>query len=82
MLEFFLCLPNRPFFEGMSQSSSQTEIGSLNSKGSLGRDTFSPVSRAIPSLYFMCFSPWTLTPFLFISRNKLKIIFNFLLLPK
>uniref|UniRef100_A0A3P9N323 Phosphofurin acidic cluster sorting protein 1 n=1 Tax=Poecilia reticulata TaxID=8081 RepID=A0A3P9N323_POERE len=29
---------------GMSQSSSQTEIGSLNSKGSLGRDTFSPVS--------------------------------------
>uniref|UniRef100_A0A665X062 Phosphofurin acidic cluster sorting protein 1 n=1 Tax=Echeneis naucrates TaxID=173247 RepID=A0A665X062_ECHNA len=35
----------RPFFEGMSQSSSQTEIGSLNSKGSLGRDTFSPVSN-------------------------------------
>lgn len=34
----------RPFFEGMSQSSSQTEIGSLNSKGSLGRDPFSPVS--------------------------------------
>uniref|UniRef100_A0A8C3G0R5 Phosphofurin acidic cluster sorting protein 1 n=1 Tax=Cyclopterus lumpus TaxID=8103 RepID=A0A8C3G0R5_CYCLU len=34
----------RPFFEGMSQSSSQTEIGSLNSKGSLGRDTLSPVS--------------------------------------
>ncbi|XP_032355192.1 phosphofurin acidic cluster sorting protein 1 isoform X1 [Etheostoma spectabile] len=32
----------RPFFEGMSQSSSQTEIGSLNSKCSLGRDTFSP----------------------------------------
>ncbi|XP_053272340.1 phosphofurin acidic cluster sorting protein 1 [Pleuronectes platessa] len=32
----------RPFFEGMSQSSSQTEIGSLNSKGSLGRDPFSP----------------------------------------
>ncbi|MEQ2166623.1 hypothetical protein GOODEAATRI_030217 [Goodea atripinnis] len=41
----------RPFFEGMSQSSSQTEIGSLNSKGSLGRDTFSPVSSpALPSL--------------------------------
>uniref|UniRef100_A0A3Q1HIP8 Phosphofurin acidic cluster sorting protein 1 n=1 Tax=Anabas testudineus TaxID=64144 RepID=A0A3Q1HIP8_ANATE len=37
----------RPFFEGMSQSSSQTEIGSLNSKGSLGRDTFSPVSPCI-----------------------------------
>uniref|UniRef100_A0A667WTG4 Phosphofurin acidic cluster sorting protein 1 n=1 Tax=Myripristis murdjan TaxID=586833 RepID=A0A667WTG4_9TELE len=36
----------RPFFEGMSQSSSQTEIGSLNSKGSLGRDTFSPVSNS------------------------------------
>uniref|UniRef100_A0A8D2ZS79 Phosphofurin acidic cluster sorting protein 1-like n=1 Tax=Scophthalmus maximus TaxID=52904 RepID=A0A8D2ZS79_SCOMX len=35
----------RPFFEGMSQSSSQTEIGSLNSKGSLGRDPFSPVSN-------------------------------------
>lgn len=34
----------RPFFEGMSQSSSQTEIGSLNSKGSLTRDPFSPVS--------------------------------------
>ncbi|XP_030636701.1 phosphofurin acidic cluster sorting protein 1 [Chanos chanos] len=32
----------RPFFEGMSQSSSQTEIGSLNSKGSLPRDPFSP----------------------------------------
>ncbi|XP_056604309.1 phosphofurin acidic cluster sorting protein 1 isoform X2 [Triplophysa dalaica] len=32
----------RPFFEGMSQSSSQTEIGSLNSKGSLSRDLFSP----------------------------------------
>ncbi|XP_028840764.1 phosphofurin acidic cluster sorting protein 1 isoform X2 [Denticeps clupeoides] len=32
----------RPFFEGMSQSSSQTEIGSLNSKGSLTRDPFSP----------------------------------------
>uniref|UniRef100_A0A9J8C3A7 Phosphofurin acidic cluster sorting protein 1 n=1 Tax=Cyprinus carpio carpio TaxID=630221 RepID=A0A9J8C3A7_CYPCA len=31
----------RPFFEGMSQSSSQTEIGSLNSKGSLSRDPFS-----------------------------------------
>uniref|UniRef100_A0A3Q3X4Q5 Uncharacterized protein n=1 Tax=Mola mola TaxID=94237 RepID=A0A3Q3X4Q5_MOLML len=38
----------RPFFEGMSQSSSQTEIGSLNSKGSLGRDTFSPVSCSDP----------------------------------
>uniref|UniRef100_A0A8C1X4P0 Phosphofurin acidic cluster sorting protein 1 n=1 Tax=Cyprinus carpio TaxID=7962 RepID=A0A8C1X4P0_CYPCA len=34
----------RPFFEGMSQSSSQTEIGSLNSKGSLSRETFSLVS--------------------------------------
>uniref|UniRef100_A0AAY5EBR5 Phosphofurin acidic cluster sorting protein 1 n=1 Tax=Electrophorus electricus TaxID=8005 RepID=A0AAY5EBR5_ELEEL len=34
----------RPFFEGMSQSSSQTEIGSLNSKGSLTRENFSPVS--------------------------------------
>ncbi|XP_077598239.1 phosphofurin acidic cluster sorting protein 1 [Stigmatopora nigra] len=33
----------RPYFEGMSQSSSQTEIGSLNSKGSLGRDAPSPV---------------------------------------
>uniref|UniRef100_A0A3P9JUW3 Phosphofurin acidic cluster sorting protein 1 n=1 Tax=Oryzias latipes TaxID=8090 RepID=A0A3P9JUW3_ORYLA len=32
----------RPFFEGMSQSSSQTEFGSLNSRGSLGRDAFSP----------------------------------------
>ncbi|EHH56061.1 Phosphofurin acidic cluster sorting protein 1 [Macaca fascicularis] len=32
----------KPFFEGMSQSSSQTEIGSLNSKGSLGKDTTSP----------------------------------------
>ncbi|KAM9501390.1 phosphofurin acidic cluster sorting protein 1 isoform 2-T2 [Clarias gariepinus] len=32
----------RPFFEGMSQSSSQTEIGSLNSKGSLTREIFSP----------------------------------------
>uniref|UniRef100_A0A8L0DVR3 Phosphofurin acidic cluster sorting protein 1 n=1 Tax=Oncorhynchus mykiss TaxID=8022 RepID=A0A8L0DVR3_ONCMY len=35
----------RPFFEGMSQSSSQTEITSLNSRGgSLGRDAcFNPV---------------------------------------
>ncbi|XP_063294330.1 phosphofurin acidic cluster sorting protein 1 [Pelobates fuscus] len=32
----------RPFFEGVSQSSSQTEIGSLNSKGSQGRDVSSP----------------------------------------
>ncbi|ERE77853.1 phosphofurin acidic cluster sorting protein 1 [Cricetulus griseus] len=32
----------KPFFEGMSQSSSQTEIGSLNSKGSLGKDSTSP----------------------------------------
>ncbi|XP_077143459.1 phosphofurin acidic cluster sorting protein 1 [Ranitomeya variabilis] len=32
----------RPFFEGVSQSSSQTEIGSLNSKGSQGRDMSSP----------------------------------------
>uniref|UniRef100_A0A8C4H8S9 Phosphofurin acidic cluster sorting protein 1 n=1 Tax=Dicentrarchus labrax TaxID=13489 RepID=A0A8C4H8S9_DICLA len=39
----------RPFFEGMSQSSSQTEIGSLNSKGSLGRDIFSPQGEQ-PSL--------------------------------
>lgn len=38
----------RPFFEGMSQSSSQTEIGSLNSKGSLGRDTFSPQGEQPP----------------------------------
>ncbi|XP_030017919.1 phosphofurin acidic cluster sorting protein 1 isoform X3 [Sphaeramia orbicularis] len=38
----------RPFFEGMSQSSSQTEIGSLNSKGSLGRDTFSPQGEKPP----------------------------------
>nr|XP_042093585.1 phosphofurin acidic cluster sorting protein 1 isoform X3 [Ovis aries] len=36
----------RPFFEGMSQSSSQTEIGSLNSKGSLGKDTTSPMELA------------------------------------
>ncbi|KYO26364.1 phosphofurin acidic cluster sorting protein 2 isoform A [Alligator mississippiensis] len=33
----------KPFFEGMSQSSSQTEIGSLNSKGSLGREAGSPM---------------------------------------
>ncbi|XP_027711923.1 phosphofurin acidic cluster sorting protein 1, partial [Vombatus ursinus] len=33
----------KPFFEGMSQSSSQTEIGSLNSKGSLGKDATSPL---------------------------------------
>ncbi|MBN3282327.1 PACS1 protein, partial [Polyodon spathula] len=32
----------KPFFEGMSQSSSQTEIGSVNSKGSLGKETSSP----------------------------------------
>ncbi|XP_051755144.1 phosphofurin acidic cluster sorting protein 1-like isoform X1 [Ctenopharyngodon idella] len=39
----------RPFFEGMSQSSSQTEIGSLNSKGSLSRDHFSPQGDQPPS---------------------------------
>ncbi|XP_017574550.1 phosphofurin acidic cluster sorting protein 1-like isoform X1 [Pygocentrus nattereri] len=39
----------RPFFEGMSQSSSQTEIGSLNSKGSLTRDPFSPQGEQPPS---------------------------------
>ncbi|XP_043931822.1 phosphofurin acidic cluster sorting protein 1 [Protopterus annectens] len=33
----------KPFFEGMSQSSSQTEIGSLNSKGSQGKDITSPM---------------------------------------
>uniref|UniRef100_A0A7N6BQ24 Phosphofurin acidic cluster sorting protein 1 n=1 Tax=Anabas testudineus TaxID=64144 RepID=A0A7N6BQ24_ANATE len=38
----------RPFFEGMSQSSSQTEIGSLNSKGSLGKDDFR-ISRTFVS---------------------------------
>uniref|UniRef100_A0A4W6DAP4 Phosphofurin acidic cluster sorting protein 1 n=1 Tax=Lates calcarifer TaxID=8187 RepID=A0A4W6DAP4_LATCA len=43
----------RPFFEGMSQSSSQTEIGSLNSKGSLGRDTFSPVIRKYRRCLFL-----------------------------
>ncbi|XP_041707491.1 phosphofurin acidic cluster sorting protein 1-like [Coregonus clupeaformis] len=32
----------RPFFEGISQSSSQTEFGSLNSRCSLPRDTLSP----------------------------------------
>ncbi|XP_061462588.1 phosphofurin acidic cluster sorting protein 1 isoform X3 [Rhineura floridana] len=37
----------KPFFEGMSQSSSQTEIGSLNSKGSLGKDATSPVEASI-----------------------------------
>ncbi|KAG1959162.1 phosphofurin acidic cluster sorting protein 1-like isoform X3 [Pimephales promelas] len=38
----------RPFFEGMSQSSSQTEIGSLNSKGSLNRDAVSPQGEQPP----------------------------------
>ncbi|XP_055791437.1 phosphofurin acidic cluster sorting protein 1-like [Salvelinus fontinalis] len=32
----------RPFFEGISQSSSQTEFGSLNSRCSLPKDTLSP----------------------------------------
>ena len=44
-LTLAVLLYHRPFFEGMSQSSSQTEIGSLNSKGSLGKDTTSPVSK-------------------------------------
>ncbi|XP_041037983.1 phosphofurin acidic cluster sorting protein 1-like, partial [Carcharodon carcharias] len=38
----------KPFFEGMSQSSSQTEIGSLNSKGSLNKELGSP-QEALPS---------------------------------
>ncbi|XP_032871120.1 phosphofurin acidic cluster sorting protein 1-like [Amblyraja radiata] len=33
----------KPFFEGMSQSSSQTEFGSLNSKGSLSKELASPL---------------------------------------
>ncbi|XP_077179097.1 phosphofurin acidic cluster sorting protein 1 isoform X4 [Paroedura picta] len=37
----------KPFFEGMSQSSSQTEIGSLNSKGSLGKDATSPMEASV-----------------------------------
>ncbi|XP_065143187.1 phosphofurin acidic cluster sorting protein 1a isoform X1 [Paramisgurnus dabryanus] len=32
----------RPFFEGMSQSSSLTEVGSLHSRCSLGKDKLSP----------------------------------------
>ncbi|CAB1315949.1 unnamed protein product [Coregonus sp. 'balchen'] len=39
----------RPFFEGMSQSSSQTEFGSLNSRCSLPRDTLSPQGEQPPS---------------------------------
>uniref|UniRef100_A0A4W5KBZ8 Phosphofurin acidic cluster sorting protein 1a n=1 Tax=Hucho hucho TaxID=62062 RepID=A0A4W5KBZ8_9TELE len=39
----------RPFFEGISQSSSQTEFGSLNSRCSLPKDTLSPVSTVRPS---------------------------------
>uniref|UniRef100_A0A672PCM7 Phosphofurin acidic cluster sorting protein 1a n=2 Tax=Sinocyclocheilus grahami TaxID=75366 RepID=A0A672PCM7_SINGR len=35
----------RPFFEGMSQSSSQTEFGSLNSRCSHSKDKLSPVSE-------------------------------------
>ncbi|XP_051901088.1 phosphofurin acidic cluster sorting protein 1-like isoform X3 [Pristis pectinata] len=38
----------KPFFEGMSQSSSQTEFGSLNSKGSLSKELASPL-EATPS---------------------------------
>uniref|UniRef100_A0A6J0TWS3 Phosphofurin acidic cluster sorting protein 1 isoform X2 n=1 Tax=Pogona vitticeps TaxID=103695 RepID=A0A6J0TWS3_9SAUR len=37
----------KPFFEGMSQSSSQTEIGSLNSKGSLSKDATSPMEASV-----------------------------------
>ncbi|XP_031427939.1 phosphofurin acidic cluster sorting protein 1a isoform X2 [Clupea harengus] len=36
----------RPFFEGMSQSSSQTEFGSLNSRCSHGRDTLSTMDHS------------------------------------
>uniref|UniRef100_A0A3B5AUA0 Phosphofurin acidic cluster sorting protein 1-like n=1 Tax=Stegastes partitus TaxID=144197 RepID=A0A3B5AUA0_9TELE len=52
----------RPFFEGMSQSSSQTEIGSLNSKGSLGRDTFSPVSSSDPQQLLLSVAEKPRTP--------------------
>ncbi|XP_010901986.2 phosphofurin acidic cluster sorting protein 1a [Esox lucius] len=38
----------RPFFEGVSQSSSQTEFGSLNSRCSLSRDTLSPQGDRTP----------------------------------
>uniref|UniRef100_A0A673IKL5 Phosphofurin acidic cluster sorting protein 1-like n=1 Tax=Sinocyclocheilus rhinocerous TaxID=307959 RepID=A0A673IKL5_9TELE len=37
----------RPFFEGMSQSSSQTEFGSLNSRCSHSKDKLSPVMEVI-----------------------------------
>uniref|UniRef100_A0A8C1PTV8 Phosphofurin acidic cluster sorting protein 1a n=1 Tax=Cyprinus carpio TaxID=7962 RepID=A0A8C1PTV8_CYPCA len=37
----------RPFFEGMSQSSSQTEFGSLNSRCSHSKDKLSPMPRKI-----------------------------------
>ncbi|XP_072407256.1 phosphofurin acidic cluster sorting protein 1-like [Chiloscyllium punctatum] len=43
----------KPFFEGVSQSSSQTEIGSLNSKGSLSKELSSPL-EPLPSD-----TPWT-----------------------
>ncbi|XP_059497446.1 phosphofurin acidic cluster sorting protein 1-like [Stegostoma tigrinum] len=38
----------KPFFEGVSQSSSQTEIGSVNSKGSLSKELASPL-ESLPS---------------------------------
>uniref|UniRef100_A0A8C1ZEH0 Phosphofurin acidic cluster sorting protein 1a n=1 Tax=Cyprinus carpio TaxID=7962 RepID=A0A8C1ZEH0_CYPCA len=37
----------RPFFEGMSQSSSQTEFGSLNSRCSHSKDKLSPVTHEL-----------------------------------
>ncbi|XP_069750221.1 phosphofurin acidic cluster sorting protein 1-like [Narcine bancroftii] len=37
----------KPFFEGMSQSSSQTEFGSLNSKGSLNKELSSPLEATL-----------------------------------
>uniref|UniRef100_A0A671SEP9 Phosphofurin acidic cluster sorting protein 1-like n=1 Tax=Sinocyclocheilus anshuiensis TaxID=1608454 RepID=A0A671SEP9_9TELE len=41
----------RPFFEGMSQSSSQTEFGSLNSRCSHSKDKLSPVSMPRKIVY-------------------------------
>ncbi|KAJ7996331.1 hypothetical protein DPEC_G00235980 [Dallia pectoralis] len=38
----------RPFFEGVNQSSSRAEFGSLNSRCSLSRDTLSPQGERTP----------------------------------
>lgn len=60
LVSFSFC---RPFFEGMSHSSSQTEIGSIHSQKSQQRELSCPVSRwQITILILLCDGIWFQPP--------------------